>query len=94
MSSITVTVGQIAKILGESKFEDLKLGTKSTVVLCTLPNGFQIIESSSCVDPANYDHGLGVDLCKKRIADKLWVLEGYVLQQRVHENTNGKGVAR
>lgn len=79
----TVTQERIDSLLDGSTFEHVKMGEKSTVVLCVLPNGFQIIESSSCVDPANYDHDLGVQIAKKRIAEKVWMLEGYLMQQHV-----------
>ena len=83
MSAPTVTKDHIEDLLARSTFESTKLGPKSTIVHCTLPNGFALIESSSCVDPANYDHELGVEIAKKRIAERIWQLEGYLLQQRI-----------
>lgn len=53
---------------------------KCTVVYCQLPNGFVIVESSACVDPGNYDENTGIDICMKKIEDKIWELEGYRLQ--------------
>lgn len=76
----SITPEDIKAILDASKFESVKMGEKTTVVCCTLPNGFVICESSSCVDPVNYDHELGTKICKERIANKVWELEGYVLQ--------------
>ena len=75
-----ITQEDIKAILDASKFEAVKIGEKTTVVCCTLPNGFVICESSSCVDPVNYDQKLGEQICKERIANKVWELEGYVLQ--------------
>lgn len=80
MSEKTVTAMQIAAMLNQATFTDTKLGEKSTVVCAKLANGFEIIESSGCVDPANYNHAMGVEICKKRIAERLWMLEGYALQ--------------
>lgn len=57
---------------------------KCTIVACKLPNGFVIVESSSCVDPANYDEDMGVDICMKNIEKKLWELEGYLLQNQLY----------
>lgn len=54
---------------------------KCTVVTCQLPSGFVIVESSSCVDPKNYDKNLGVEICMKRIKDKIYELEAYYTQQ-------------
>lgn len=83
MSEVRVTEEQIKKLLGESAIEDIKIGSKTTVVCATLPNGFIIVESSSCVDPANYDHELGKQICMKRIEDKVWMLEAYYLQKSI-----------
>jgi len=82
MSEIKVTKEQVQNIIAVSKVDSVKLGEKSTVVSVTLPNGFVIIESSSCVDPANYDHELGMKICMERVENKVWELEGYLLQER------------
>ncbi len=76
----TITKEQIDDLLARSKWTDGKMGEKTTVVCCQLPNGFEVIESSGCVDAANYDHQMGVKVCKGRIVDKIWMLEGYRLQ--------------
>jgi len=57
---------------------------KTTVVAMKLPNGFVLVESSSCVDPLNYDEAIGVQICKQRLEARLWELEGYRLQERLH----------
>jgi hypothetical protein len=57
---------------------------KVTVVVCTLINGFTITESSSCVDPANYDEQIGADICMEKIKDKIWFLLGFLLQSAVN----------
>ena len=57
-----------------------KLGEKTTVVQATLVSGFVITESSSCVDPANYDEQVGTEICLKRIKNKVWELLGFLLQ--------------
>jgi hypothetical protein len=80
MSDNKITKEQVDQLISESKVEDVKIGEKSTVVALTLPNGFTIIESSSCVDPENYDHDLGKSVCINRIGDKVWAFEGYRLQ--------------
>lgn len=66
---------QRSTISAETKFE------KTTIVTCQLQNGFIIVESSSCVDPVNYDFEIGYNICIDRIKNKLWELEGYCLQK-------------
>ncbi|WP_108669546.1 Gp49 family protein [Peribacillus acanthi] len=56
------------------------LGEKTTVVRATLVNGFEIVESSSCVDPANYCEKMGAEICLNRIKNKIWELLGFLLQ--------------
>jgi hypothetical protein len=53
---------------------------KTTIMYATLANGLLIIESSSCVDPANYDESIGEAICIERIKDKVWNHLGFVLQ--------------
>ena len=59
------------------------LGDKTTVVRAVLRNGFEIVESSSCVSPENYDEAVGRDICLERIRDKVWELLGFLLQTAV-----------
>lgn len=75
-----VTQEQIDEIFNNGTKVENTILDKTTVVVFKAPNGFTIVESSSCVDPANYDFELGKEICYKRIKDKLWELEGYVLQ--------------
>ncbi len=88
MTNNSVNQTQIDALFDSSKIEDIKMGEKTTVVSCTLPSGFVIIESSSCVDPANYNHFVGKDICINRIKNKLWELEGYRLQEQLYDFRN------
>jgi len=66
-----------------TKTEVYTVGEKTTVVRAVLCNGFEIVESSSCVSPENYDEALGAELCTKKIKDKVWMLLGFLLQTGV-----------
>lgn len=56
-------------------------GEKTTVVGATLKTGgFEMLESSSCVDPRNYSEAIGSDVCRRRIEDRVWHLLGFALQ--------------
>ncbi len=61
-----------------------KMGDKTTVVQAELRNGFIITESSSCVEPANYDKEVGRKICVDRIHSKVWELLGMLLQTARH----------
>ena len=84
----TVTQEQIDYLFSQCKFDSKKLGSKTCVVVATLPNGFEICESASCVDPENYNQEIGEGIAKDRIKDQLWKLEGYLLQHRLYASTD------
>jgi hypothetical protein len=63
-----------------------KMGDKTCVAVAKLKNGFEICESASCVDAANYDPDVGAALALHRIKDKVWVLLGFLLQTKLAES--------
>ena len=75
----SITPEDIDRIMAGTECKVASVFGKTTVVTAKLPNGFTITESSSCVDPDNYDEKLGRTIAMKRIVDKLWDLEGYRL---------------
>ena len=86
MSDIKVTQEQIDILLNNSDIEVKTVFGKCTTVAVKLKNGFILTESSACVDPANYDAELGKKLCLQHIENRLWELEGYALQKRMHDD--------
>lgn len=53
------------------KHEFLKVGKKTTICLMTLKNGFEILTSSSCVNPDDYDQEIGQKISYRKALDKL-----------------------
>lgn len=92
----SITVVGINRIIDDSKIKTMKLGEKTTLVILTMKNGFEIGETSSCVDPENYNHTMGYDICMKKIKDKIWALEGYRLQCEIFSEKSNidKGVVK
>lgn len=43
---------------------------------------FYSTESTTCVDPANYNEEIGKEICLQKIEDKVWFLLGYALQDK------------
>ena len=62
------------------KEEYVTLGVKTTCCVLTLKNGFEVVGTSACVDPENFDMEVGKPYARKRAIDKVWELEGYKLQ--------------
>lgn len=88
MEAPTITEECVVEIMENSEFEVFTSFGKCTIVSCRLPNGFVITESSACVSPENYDEETGINICIDKIADKVWELEAYRLQQDLYEAEN------
>lgn len=61
-----------------------KWGEKTTVCEFVLPTGWTELESSSCVDPKNFDMKLGTNICCNNMRTKLWRYLGFILQWADH----------
>lgn len=57
-----------------------------TVCILTMANGFKVIGTSACVDPANFNAELGRELAYKDAFNKLWPLEGYLLAEKLYQD--------
>lgn len=79
-----VSYEKIEKLMAEANINVTTFFGKTTVVVAQFPNGFVITESSSCVDPRAYDEEYGKQICLKRIKERLWEMEGYLLQEQKH----------
>ena len=78
---LSVSEEVVDEIMEASEFNISTVFGKCTVVACKLPNGFVITESSASVSPDNYSQDIGVEICKRRIKDKIFELEAYFLQE-------------
>jgi hypothetical protein len=72
-----VTAEMVDAFVRGVEFE--KRGEKTTVATMTLVNGFEMVDASSCVDPANYDHAVGCQIVTRRLTDRVWHLLGFLL---------------
>ena len=86
MTKNTITQEQIDALIRESQISVKTVFGKCTIVAVQLKNGFVLVESSSCVDPLNYNEAMGMAICIDRIKNKLWELEGYKLQNELGDN--------
>lgn len=59
-----------------------------TYVTVRMKNGFTLRESTTCVDPSNYDEEIGKQICLEKIEDRIWFLLGYALQDKVYNAEN------
>lgn len=78
---LSVSEETVNEIMEASEFNISTVFGKCTVVACKLPNGFVITESSASVSPDNYSQEIGVEICKRKIKEKIFELEAYFLQE-------------
>lgn len=59
-----------------------------TVCCLTLVNGFTVTGESACASPENFNQEIGEKIAFENARNKIWMLEGYLLKQRIHDNIN------
>ena len=71
----------VEDVMAQSDYvKETKFG-KCAVVTMRLPNGFVLVESNACVDPADYDEEYGWGLCMERLEGRVWELYGFLAQE-------------
>ena len=80
-----VTSYQIKSILDNAETQEVVFWDKEVVVSYKLYNGFTIIGRGACVDPANFDIEIGRRVAREQAENKLWELEGYLLQNKLYQ---------
>jgi len=76
----TVTIEKIENTILKEDY--IKVGLKTVIAVLTLKNGFEIIGTSACVDPNNFDFEIGKKYAREKAIDQIWMLEGYLLQSK------------
>lgn len=59
---------------------------ESCLTLCcmTLENGFTVTGESACASPENFNQEIGEKIAKENARNKIWMLEGYLLKQKLY----------
>lgn len=78
----SVSQEDVDNFIGSYAVNNIQVGgvTKTTMVTAILVNGFVIHETSTCVDPENYDERVGAEICVNKIKEKVWDYLGFLLQ--------------
>jgi len=58
-----------------------------TFCVLVLRNSFTITGESACASPENFDPEIGRQIARSKAKEKIWLLEGYLLRQRLHDQT-------
>jgi hypothetical protein len=80
-TGVSISMGMVNDFIKETHISTI--GEKTTLVRVVLVNGFEIIESSACVDKDNYSEEMGTEICLEKIKDRIWFLLGFLLQTAV-----------
>ena len=86
LTSPRVTVDSIKQVVNKEHYHRFQ-GTTLTICVFELKNGFTVTGESACVDPKNFDVILGQKIAYDNAFNKIWALEGYLLQNQLFENT-------
>lgn len=65
-------------------YTTIRLGRKTVSVVGILRNGYEIIESTGCVDDRNVEVDVCQNICKERLNDKVKDYLGFLLQTAWH----------
>ena len=60
-------------------------GSCLTVCCMTLENGFTVTGESACASPENFNKEIGEKIAFEQARNKIWMLEGYLLKQRLYD---------
>lgn len=56
-----------------------------TFCVLVLRNGFTVTGESACESPENFDAEIGRKIARQNAVNKIWMLEGYLLKQKLSE---------
>ena len=58
-----------------------------TFCVIVLKYGFTVTGESACASPDNFDAEIGKKIAYQNAREKIWMLEGYLLKQKLYETT-------
>lgn len=56
-----------------------------TFCVLVLENGFTVTGESACASPENFDAEIGRKIAFENARNKVWMLEGYLLKEKLHQ---------
>ena len=77
-----VTLDYVKSLITKEQYHVFE-GSTFTSCLLTLKNGFTVHGESACASPENFDAELGAKIAKDNAVNKIWMLEGYLLKERL-----------
>lgn len=87
VSESYINAGKAVTDSGEPFHDSLRLLTFCVLVL---ENGFTVTGESACASPKNFNEEIGSKIAYGNAIDKVWLLEGYLLKQNLHEQSQSQ----
>lgn len=84
-----ITPEQVESVISKCDYHHLT--PLLTICVLTLQNGFVVTGESACASPENYDEEIGRKIAREEAKNKIWLLEGYLLKQKLYEQEICKG---
>lgn len=72
----------------DEKVDELNIPQQTSLLtfcVLVLRNGFTVTGESACASPENFDAEIGRKIARENAVNKIWLLEGYLLKQRLSE---------
>lgn len=70
---------------GEVNYQPHESLSLLTFCVLVLRNSFTVTGESACASPENFDPEIGRKIARENAVNKIWMLEGYLLKQRLSE---------
>ena len=86
MNAPTVTMGGILAKIKKTEYLVLP-DRRTTLCMITLENGYTLRGESSCVSIDNFNTALGEKYAYENAVEKIWPLEGYLLTEKLYNNS-------
>ena len=84
---------QIDAVIVDETYTELPSG-KCMICEITLKNGYTVRGESACVSKENFDKDIGFKISRQDARKKIWGLEAYLLQQRLHDSALHRAIIK
>lgn len=84
-----LTPAHIDSVIKEIVYNRIE-NTTTTLCSLVLENGFVVNGESACASLENFDEDLGKRIAFDNARDKIWLVEGYILKQKLYERSKNE----
>lgn len=85
-----VTLESLMAKIAAVEFFNPSFAPHVTIAVIQMENGFTVMGKSAPADPANFNPSAGQTFARDDAIRQMWVLEGYLLRERLHRAEMGQ----